>query len=270
MTILFDDYVADRTGQVKALKRLEEALRPLKAFFGALRPDQVDQRRWDAYATERGVSAGTLRRERNVMIATLNLALRRKLITSVPAIKPPKAPPPRDRYLTRQEADRLLSAFVSSHARLLCTIMLYTGARRRSVLDLTWDRVDWRANRIDFRLPDEPEHTKRRAVVPMGPKLRTAMEEAYKARTIDHVIEWDGERATRVRWPFLRARQRAGLGSDVTPHVLRHTAASWLAMERVKISEAADLLACDEATLKRVYRHFDPDYLADAVKALEG
>jgi len=104
----------------------------------------------------------------------------------------------------------------------------------------------------------------------MGPKLRAAMEEAYRARTSGHVIEWNGQPVTVSRWPFQRARARAGLGPDVTPHVLRHTAASWLAMARIPIDEAADLLACDPDTLRRVYRKFDPDYLTDAVRALEG
>ncbi|MCB1618492.1 MAG: site-specific integrase [Pseudomonadales bacterium] len=262
-------YLEDRNGKVDAFKRLQEAARPLRAQLGSLRPDQVDDRRWARYAAGRAVSAGTLRRERNVLVAALNLARRHGWIAQVPAIKPPPAPPPRDRYLTREEAARLIDAMATPHARLLYTVMIYTGARRGAVLDLTWDRVDFRANRIDFRLPGKVEHAKRRAVVPMGPKLRAAMEAAAQAATCAWVIEWEGERCKRVRWPFHRARIRAGLGPEVTPHVLRHSAASWLAMGRVPIDEAADLLACDPGTLRRVYRHFDPAYLDRAVRTLE-
>lgn len=264
MSLLLEDYLSDRNGKVAAYKRLQEAVVPLKAHLGHFRPDQIDQRRWDRYGAARKVSAGTLRRERNVLVAAFNLAsLKLK-------IKPPAPPPPRDRYLTRAEADKLLSAFESHHARLLYTICLYTGCRKGQALELTWERVDFTANRIDFNDPDKPVTVKRRAVVPMGPKLRLCMEEAYRVRTIDAVIEYNGERATRVRWPFLRARQKAGLGRDVTPHVLRHTAASWLAMAGRPIDEAADLLACDPVTLRRVYRKWNPDYLKSAVLALEG
>lgn len=262
---LLEAYLADRKGKVRAWKRLEEAVAPLKRELGHLRPDQVDPKRWARYCADRAVSAGTLRRERNVLVAAFNLAEVR-----APRIKPPPAPPPRERYLSRDEAERLLDAFESPHARLLYTICLFTGCRKGQAIALTWDRVDFAANRIDFNEPELPVTVKRRAVVPMGPKLRKAMKEANAVRTTDHVIEWAGERATRVRWPFLRARQKAGLGADVTPHVLRHTAASWLAMARRPIDEAADLLACDPATLRRVYRKFDPSYLKAAVRALEG
>lgn len=262
--MMLDRYLLDREGKVAAYKRLQEAVKPLRAELGYLRPDQVEQKRWDRYATKRKVSSGTLRRERNVLVAAFNLG-GVKL-----AIKPPVAPPGRMRYLTREEADRLLGAFVSHHARLFYTICLYTGCRKGQAVALTWDRVDFIANRIDFNEPDRPITVKRRAVVPMGPKLRAAMKEAHAARDGDHVISWNGERAKRVRWPFLRAREKAGLGSDVTPHVLRHTAVSWLAMKGVPIDQTADLLACDPNTLRRVYRHFDPSYLTDAVNALEG
>ncbi len=255
---------------MKAYSRLCEAVKPLREEFGPLRPDQIDARRWASYATKRKVSAGTLRRERNVLIAAFNQGKRNKLVSEAPAIKPPQSPPPRMRYLTRAEADRLLGEFVSPHARLLYTICLYTGCRKGAALGLKWDQVDFTANRIDFHPPGELVTAKRYAVVPMGPKLRKAMEEARVIRTTAHVIEWAGERAAKVRWPFLRARQRAGLGPEVTPHVLRHTAASWLAMAHIPIDQASDLLACDPVTLRRVYRHFDPNYLTAAVAALEG
>jgi len=268
--VALDRYLSDRKGKVEAYSRLAEAVKPLRAELGDLRPDQIMQRRWDRYAEKRAVAPGTLRRERNVLIAALNLAKAEKRLASVPTIKPPSAPPSRDRYLTRKEAAALLDAFESPHARLLYSICLYTGCRKGQALALTWDRVDFANNRIDFNEPGRQITVKRRAVVPMGPKLLSAMKEAFKASTIDHVIEYGGVRAKKVRWPFLRAREKAGLGPEVTPHVLRHTAASWLAMARVPLDEAADLLACDPQTLRKVYRHFDPAHLDRAVRALEG
>lgn len=268
--MVLDRYLSDRKGKVEAFSRLAEAVKPLRAEFGYLRPDQIMQRQWDRYAQKRAVAAGTLRRERNVLIAAFNLAKGEERIASVPTIKPPTAPPSRDRYLTRKEAAALLGAFESPHARLLYSICLYSGCRKGQALALTWDRVDFANNRIDFNEPGRQITVKRRAVVPMGPKLLRAMKEAFKARTIEHVIEYGGVRAKKVRWPFLRARIKAGLGPDVTPHVLRHTAASWLAMARVPLDEAADLLACDPKTLRKVYRHYSPKYLRNAVLKLEG
>lgn len=281
-------YLDDRQGKIAAWKRAQEATVALNRELGTLRPDQLDQARWKKYMTARAVSSGTLRRERNVLIAAFNLerakqeeeeqkriaaggpATPPRPLIAVPKIKPPPEGRPRWRYLTRTEADRLLAAFNSEHARLLYTICLFTGCRKGQAIDLTWDRVDFVNNRIDFNEPERDETVKRRAVVPMGVKLRAAMLDGHKARTIDHVVEFAGARATKVRWPWKRARDRAGLGKEVTPHVLRHTAASWLAMAGIPIEQASDLLACDPKTLRKVYRKFDPEYLAAAVSALEG
>ena len=94
-------------------------------------------------------------------------------------------------------------------------------------------------------------------------------------QTREHFEESSAAIAMMVETPELRtsgghqSASRAGLGPDVTPHCLRHTAACWLAMDKIPIDQTADLLACDPATLGRVYRHFDPDYLKEAVDALD-
>jgi integrase len=254
---------------VAAYSRLEWAAKPLTAHLGHLRPDQIDKRRWADYVAVRKVSAGTIRRERNVLIAALNRARDDDPSLQVPRIKPPAPPPPRQRYLTRAEADRLLAAFASPHTRLLATIMLLTGCRKGAALGLTWNRVDFDNNRIDFRDPALPESKKRRAIVPMSGKLRAAMLEAYGARASDVVIEWRGSSIAQVRTSFNKARRKAGLGPDVVPHILRHTAASWLAMSGIPIDQASDLLACDPTTLRRVYRKYDAGYLQSTVNALD-
>lgn len=104
----------------------------------------------------------------------------------------------------------------------------------------------------------------------MNVQIRTLMTEAQLAAQTVHVIEWNGRPIKAgIRWPFAKAVKCANLAADVTPHVLKHTAVSWLAMEHIDISLAADLLATDEKTLRKVYRKFDPDHLAPVVAALQ-
>lgn len=74
---------------------------------------------------------------------------------------------------------------------------------------------------------------------------------------------------TGLRWSFKRLAERAGLSWVPTPHYIKHSVVSWLAMERVPIDQAADLVATAPATLRRVYRKFDPAYLRDVADALE-
>jgi integrase len=59
----------------------------------------------------------------------------------------------------------------------------------------------------------------------------------------------------------------AGLGSDVTPHVLRHTAATWLMHAGVEMWEAAGFLGMTMEMLSQRYGHHHPAHLERAKNA---
>ena len=56
----------------------------------------------------------------------------------------------------------------------------------------------------------------------------------------------------------------ARLGREVTPHVLRHTAATWLMQAGTDLWEAAGFLGMSVETLTRKYGHHHPDFLRGA------
>jgi integrase len=277
----FDVYVRSRTGKVEALKRLKEAVVPLKEILGHLRVDQIQQQQWDDYTSRRvkkrnprsksmepvpkiPVSAGTLRREFNVLRAALRLAWKEGHLVKPPTLEAPRDSAPRDRYLTKAEARRLLDACETPHVRAFVALAMFTGARKGSILALTWDRVQWDTGRIDFQEPGRNLTSKRRAVVPMAAPLRIELEQAHKIRTCDYVVEWNGGKVTHgLRWSFKRLCQRAQLSWTPTPHHFKHSVASWMAMNKVPIDQAADWLATDPKTLRKVYRKFDPSYLEE-------
>lgn len=272
-------YVESRRGKISAIKRLEEAVIPLADAFGHLRIDQIDQKRWDGYAAGRvkktggenvPVSAGTLRREFNVLRAALRRAWRDGFLVRPPEIEPPRDSAPRDRFLTKDEARRLIDAAKTPHVRLFMALAIYTGARKGSILALTWDRVHWATNMIDFQEPGRALTRKRRATVPMTKALRGEMEAAYAGRDGDYVVNWHGKPIpTGLRWSFSKACERAGLTWKPTPHHLKHSLASWFAMDGVPIDQTSDWLATDPQTLRRVYRKFDPSYLKNIAEGFK-
>jgi len=67
---------------------------------------------------------------------------------------------------------------------------------------------------------------------------------------------------------FTKMCERAKLTWRPTPHHLKHSVASWFAMAGIPIDQAADWLATDPKTLRRVYRKFDPSYLRTVASAL--
>ncbi len=52
--------------------------------------------------------------------------------------------------------------------------------------------------------------------------------------------------------------KKAGLGPEVTPHVLRHTCATWLLREGKTIWDVAGIIGADASTVERVYGHHKP------------
>ena len=69
------------------------------------------------------------------------------------------------------------------------------------------------------------------------------------------------------RWRSARAAAR--LDVTVTPHTLRHAAATWMIQRSGDIDEAAGLLGMNAATLRKVNRRHHPDLMSSAPKALE-
>ena len=82
-----------------------------------------------------------------------------------------------------------------------------------------------------------------------------------------YVIEWNGKPVTKLRTSWRKAAKRSGL--YVTPHSLRHTAATWLMQRGASKWDAAGFLGMSMDTLERVYAKHHPDHQASAVEALD-
>jgi integrase len=76
----------------------------------------------------------------------------------------------------------------------------------------------------------------------------------------------NGKRLGDVKTGFRAACARAGL-TDVSPHVLRHTCATWMMQRGVPKWDAAGFLGMTLATLERDYGHYHPEYLREAARA---
>jgi integrase len=79
-----------------------------------------------------------------------------------------------------------------------------------------------------------------------------------------YAVEWYGEPVKDVDKAFRRTVEDARLGEGVSPHTLRHTAATWLMQRGTDLGEAAGFLGMTIQTLERVYYHHHPDFQANA------
>jgi integrase len=224
------------------------------------------------YNKKRGRSAGTVRRELGVLRAAINWSHKHGRLTRPVAVELPDRPEPRDRWLTRQEAARLLRSARTKQSRLYMPLFiligLYTGRRKEAILSLRWPQVDLDRGVIDFRRPGEAETNKRRGKVRISFRLLPHLRRARRRGSdLGHVVHNHGERIGDVKKGFAAACQRAGI-EGVTPHSLRHTAATWIMQAGVPLWEASGFLAMGVETLQRVYAHHSPDYMRSAADAV--
>ncbi|MDY0242193.1 MAG: site-specific integrase [Rhodospirillaceae bacterium] len=259
-------YLADKDQSATAPQRLHDAWKALKPHFGHLRPDQVTRDACRDYANTRRSakrSDGTIRKE----LSTLRAALKWADKSTPAVIELPSAPPPKDRYLTRAEFSKLREAAEAFHVELFIVLALATAGRKEAVLELTWDRVDFERGLIQLGTGEGLR--KGRATVPMSGTAREMLIKAKEAALTEFVIEWGGKRVSNCRRGFEQAAQRSGL-KDVTPHVLRHTAAVWMAEAGIPMPEIAQYLGhSDSRITERVYGRYSPEYLRKAMSALE-
>ena len=281
VSLILDGYLADRKPVVRGYGALEVVAKALRRHLGDLQPDHLTKERSRFYLQQRRAEGhivgpasarrkkpirdGTVIRELVTLRAALRWAHAERWITGVPHIETPQQPPPRDRWLTREEADRLLASAQALHVKTFLAICLYTAARAGAVLDLTWDQVNLEAGLIDL---GHAPGGKGRAVVPIAARLLPILTEARTAATCAHVIEHGGKRVASVKTGTRATARRADL-PGVTPHVLRHTAATWMALKGVPIAEIARLLGHGDSRItERVYAKHTPDYLRRAIDAL--
>lgn len=266
-------YLEDRRERaIPGAERLGWAHKPLIRILGIKPPETITEaecRRYEVRRRRDGVSVATVRTELAALKAALRWAAGTEIgiIAKAPAIAMPRRPEPRVRWMTRDEADRLLAACRAHHVKLFVTLALHTAARSGAILALTWDRVDLDNRLIDFREPGGIQTRKRKVAVPVNNTLHAALVEARMLATAETVIEWAGGRVARIKHAFRDTATRAGL-PGVTPHVLRHTAVTWMLQAGVSIWDAASMAGMTTEMVERVYGHAHPDYLRSAAKAL--
>jgi integrase len=211
------------------------------------------------YADWRARSQNTIRRELAVLQAAINYAHRNGRITRAVAVTLPAKPPSKERWLTKREASLLLRASRTEKARLYLPIFillgLYTGRRKEA---LRWPQVNLGAGLIDFEVAGRQRTNKKRGKVPIPRKLLSHLKRARRRGSdLGYVLHINGEPIGDINKGFAAACRRAGI-EGVTPHTLRHTAATWLMQKGVDLWQASGFLAMSEKNARRSVRSSPP------------
>lgn len=260
-------YVADREQDGKNTARQRDAWKRLGEFFGERIGYDITKEDCRSYADLRGrqgAASGTIRIELEFLRACLNLKYGR----GNTHVWTPAQSRPRDRYLTRDELDRLLAHVGTPHVRLFVVLAVTTGARMSAILELTWDQIDFKHRVINFNASGREQTNKRRPEVPINGRAYAALEEAARGALTTHVIEWDGKPVRSIKKAIREASRRSGVACS--PHVFRHTAGVWMAQADVPMQKIAQFLGHTSTRVtERAYARYSPSFMKDAAAALD-
>ena len=170
------------------------------------------------------------------------------------------------RYLSNEEAARLIECCEPSYLRPIVITALNTGMRRDEILKLTWNRVDLR-NRII--LLDKTKNHERREI-PVNDTLHAMLYNTVRNLKTDFVFynPITLKPFDRLDRSWHTALSKAKI-VDFHFHDLRHTFASRLVMAGVSLTAVKELLGHKSIAMTLRYSHLAPEHLKEAVSVLD-
>ena len=179
------------------------------------------------------------------------------------------------RYLTRDEAERLLEALAAKSVQVyqMAVLSLHCGLRAGEIFSLTWGDVD--LGRDLLMLRDTKSGRTRAAFMTETVKSMLAGK-AWSERNALLFPGRDEKKITRISRSFDRAVDEIGLNKGISDprqrvvfHSLRHTYASWLVEGGVDLYTVKTLLGHATMAMTERYSHLGQNTLQAATKVLE-
>ena len=202
----------------------------------------------------------------------------------------PEKPKAREQWLTRSQAAQLLWAgwrarqvmrdnvtlrATGKHLARFILVGLYTGTRHAAICGAAMQPaigrgyVDLKHGVFYRRAMGAKETKKAQPPVRLHNRLLAHLRRWERLGIANQaVVEWNGQAVRSVRKSFASAVKAAGLDPSITPHVLRHTAATWMMQNGADLWDAAGFLGMTAEMLQRVYGHHHPKHNDGAVAAI--
>jgi len=170
----------------------------------------------------------------------------------------------RVRFLNDEERKVLLEACKESKEPLLYPLVvtaISTGARLGELLSIRWSDVDFQMNLI--RLEDTKNNERR--ALPLAGRSLDLLTDLASVRRIDTdlVFPFKGGKQG-MRTPWEKAKKKAEI-EDFRFHDLRHSAASYLAMNGATLAEIAEVLGHKTLQMVKRYAHLTEQHTSKVV-----
>jgi integrase len=175
----------------------------------------------------------------------------------------------RVRFLSDDERSALLTACKASNNKALYTIVvlaLSTGMRFSEIMNLTWNDIDLTKN---FLILHETKNGERRNIPIAGHALEL-IKELGKIRHLKTILLFPGsdpKKPMHLRVAWSNALSKAGI-ADFRFHDLRHSAASYFAMNGASATEIAHVLGHKTLQMVKRYAHLSEQHTSKVVASM--
>lgn len=244
-------------------------LKWLDQYFGGLYLDSIDKALIDKVKAGKRdeASASTANRYLALIRAILRMARDDwEWIDKVPHIKLFKEPQIRVRWLTPEEAVRLLKE-LPQHLNAMARFSLSTGLRQRNVSYLRWDQVN-----LDLEIAwihADQAKSKKAIAVPLNSDALKVLQN-QRGEHPDYCFTYQGEpvdRTTTKAW--YKALKRAEI-ENFRWHDLRHTWASWHVQNGTSLNELLELGGWSSYDMVLRYAHMAGAHLLKVASNVNG
>ncbi|MBY0406996.1 MAG: site-specific integrase [Rickettsiales bacterium] len=175
----------------------------------------------------------------------------------------------RVRFLSDDERKALLDACKQSdnpYLHMIVVLALSTGARKNEIIALKWQDVSLERGMMTLH---ETKNGERRALPLQGYAYKLMLEHA-KVRRLDCDYVFPSEKKKQpidIRTAWENAVERAEL-QDFRFHDLRHSAASYLAMNGASLAEIAEVLGHKTLQMVKRYAHLSEAHTSKVVASM--
>ena len=187
-------------------------------------------------------------------------------LKKIKKVKLLKNPNHRLRYLTYEEAARLLEICKTKYPQIypVVVIALNTGMRKNEILSLTWDDIDL----VNGYILIKQSKNGTRREIPINNNVRQVLNSIPRDISGGRIFAKNLNIRSDKRSGFGQALKLARI-KDFHFHDLRHTFASWLAMSGVDIQTIKELLGHKTLFMTLRYAHLSPSHRRKAVEILD-
>lgn len=214
-----------------------------------------------------GLTPATINRTWSLIRRILRkAAMEWEWIDRVPKFRMLAEPKRRIRWITQDEAERLL-AELPDHLAAMARFSLETGLRQANVTGLQWSQVDL-TRRVAWIHPDQAK-ARKAITVPLS-DVAVLVIRRQIGKHVTNVFTYRGKPVVQVNtkaWKL--ALQRTGI-DDFRWHDLRHTWASWHVQRGTPLQVLQELGGWESVEMVRRYAHLSGEHLAEYAASMTG